>query len=86
MKARILLTVLLVSLVLAFSACSNNQSGDDSDNTNLSSITEVYDQYSGFSTDFISTNDLESPGLIDFSTEKRYFPIDAVDLKLYFGF
>ena len=86
MKHRLRSAILFIICILALFSCSNDSEGGVFDNAELPSITEVYDQYSGFSTDFISTNGHHSPGLIDFSTEKRYFPIDEVKLKLYFGF
>jgi len=86
MKHRLRSAILFIICILALFSCSNDSEGGAFDNAELPSITEVYDQYSGFSTDFISTNGYDSPGLIDFSTEKRYFPIDEVKLKLYFGF
>ena len=77
MKCRTLLISLVVFVVFAFSACSDDQPTYNMDDAELSSITEVYDQYTGFSTDFKRSNYY---GNTDVITKQRYFPIDAVEI------
>jgi len=83
MKKRLILIVLTVFCIALLFSCSDDQPMYNMDDAELSSITEVYDQYTGFSTDFKRSS---RHGNADIVAKQRYFPIDAVEIELFFGF